>query len=192
MLLTYLVVFVLLFSSFTANKEADFLVQKNCNRMKQIPIPTGTEDFLKTCITSLKENPETKKVRNNIDLCVVATNNAISNITNMKRIVEKFIKEKRYKSSLIKKKLELCLHHYQDGYEWLISGLNYVKEKDSEMASPDLGMAKHQVVACRKRFKKGEINPFKKENQVLYVMIHIADLINSMADCETPDAGPSC
>ncbi|CAN6847881.1 unnamed protein product [Brassica oleracea] len=190
MLLTYLVVFVLLFSGFTANKEADSLIQKNCKSLSDIPSPMDSEEFLKICIRSLKENPETKKVRNKIDLIVVATNNAIFNITNMKRIVEKFIKEKRYKSRLIKKKLEVCLNHYQDGYEWLTSGLNYLKEQDRDMASPDLGMANREVVDCGERFKKGEINPFKKENdEVLYVMTFIPCTISGLADCETSVTG---
>ncbi|CAH8386575.1 unnamed protein product [Eruca vesicaria subsp. sativa] len=189
MLLTYLAVFVLLFSGFKANKEADSLIQRNCKVFSELPGRLDSEEFLKICITSLKENPETKKVRNKIDLIVVATNNAISNITNMKRIVEKFIKEKRYKSSLIKKKLEVCLKHYQDGYEWLTSGLNYLKEQDREMASPDLGMARREVGDCEKRFKKGEINPLKRENDVLYEMVFIPSVMSEIADCETSKGG---
>ncbi|XP_018438266.1 uncharacterized protein LOC108810657 [Raphanus sativus] len=189
MLSTYLVVFVLLFSGFTATKEADSLIQRNCKRISIIPSVVDSEDVLKLCITSLKENPETKKVRNKTELAVVGTNNAISNITNMKRIVEKFIKEKRYKSRLIKKKLEVCLNHYQDGYEWLTSGLNYLKEKDLDLSSDDLGMASKEVNDCRERFKKGEINPFVKENDVLYVMTHIPYMIISMDDCETSKGG---
>ncbi|KAF8117166.1 hypothetical protein N665_0012s0170 [Sinapis alba] len=189
MLLAYLIVFVLLFSGFTANKVADSLIQRNCKRLSEIPSPVETERFLKICITSLKENPETKKVRNKIDLIVVGTNNAISNITNMRRIVKKFIKEKRYKSGVIKKKLEVCLNHYQDSYEWLTSGLRYLREKDRSMATPDLGMAKEEVVACGKRFKKGEKNPLKKENEVLYVMTNIPYVISMMADSET--SGPT-
>ncbi|XP_018435776.1 uncharacterized protein LOC108808074 [Raphanus sativus] len=189
MLSTYLIVFVLLFSGFKANKEADSLIQRNCKRISVIPSVMDSENILKLCITSLKENPETKKVRNKIELVVVGTNNAMSNITNMKRTVEKFIKEKRYKSRLIKKKLEVCLNHYQDGYEWLTSGLNYVKEKDLELASDDLGMANKAVTDCGERFRKGEINPFEKENNVLYVMTNIAYMISAMDDCETSKGG---
>ena len=45
-------------------------------------------------------------MRNIDELTVVGANNAISNLTNVRRIVENIIKEKKYKSSLSKKLLE--------------------------------------------------------------------------------------
>lgn len=49
----------------------------------------------------------------------------------------------------------------------------------------DLGMVNREVVDCGERFKKGEINFFKKENdEVFYVMIFIFCMISEMVDCE--------
>ncbi|CAH8278015.1 unnamed protein product [Arabidopsis lyrata] len=54
----------------------------------------------KFCITSIKENPESQKVRNVDELTVVCTNSAISNLTKVKGIVENILNEKKYKNKL--------------------------------------------------------------------------------------------
>ncbi|KAF8108457.1 hypothetical protein N665_0109s0077 [Sinapis alba] len=179
-MLMNLVAFVLLFNGCTANKVADALIQKSC---KEVPKFTGLvsqwPQFEKDCIASLRENPESLKARNIDDLIMVGANNAMSNLTNMKRIVEKVIKERKYKSSLSKKSLEDCLKLYSKSSHFLISGLKYLKKGDFEKAEFEFQDAGKAPIFCELKFNgdNQQISPVKKENNLLLIMIQIPELL---------------
>ncbi|CAH2046130.1 unnamed protein product [Thlaspi arvense] len=175
--------FVLLFNGFTANKVADSLIQKTCKESSEYPSAINNPQYYNLCIASLKENRESQKVRNMDDLTVVGANNAISNLTNVKNIVEKIVKERRYKSGLTKKLLEDCLKLYNEGYQSLTSALKYIKLKDFDKASTGFDNAKNGPILCELEFNgdNQQISPVKKENDLLFNMITIPYLINSIA-----------
>lgn len=179
-MLMNLVAFALLFNGCTANKVADALIQNSC---KEVPKFTGMVSrwphFENDCIASLKENPQSQKARNIDDLIMVGANNAISNLTNVKRIVEKIIKERKYKSSLSKKSLEDCLKLYSKGSHSLISGLNYIKKGNFDDAEHEYTDAVKAPIFCELKFNgdNQQISPVKKENNLLVTMIQIPELL---------------
>ncbi|KAG2243943.1 hypothetical protein Bca52824_094196 [Brassica carinata] len=132
-------------------------------------------DFEKVCIASLKENPKSQKARNLGDLTMVGANNAISNLTNVKRMVEKIIKERKYKNSLTKKLLEECLKLYSNSSKSLTSGLNYVKMGNFEKATYDFMDAVDGPAFCGLKFNgdNQQISPVKEENIFLITMFEI-------------------
>ncbi|KAF8108458.1 hypothetical protein N665_0109s0078 [Sinapis alba] len=174
-MLMYIVVFVLLFNGCMANKVADSLIQKSCKNISDSIIVDTIPNFEKDCIASLKENPESQKARNIDDLIMVGANNAISYLRNVKSIVEKIIKERKYKSSLSKKSLEECLKLYSKSAHMLTSGLNYLKKGNFEKAQFEINDADEAPVFCELKFNgdNQQISPVKKENNLLLTMIYI-------------------
>ncbi|KAJ0240614.1 Plant invertase/pectin methylesterase inhibitor superfamily protein [Hirschfeldia incana] len=175
-MLMNLVVFVLLFNGCTANKLADDLIQKSC---KEAPKFTGLVSrwphFEKDCIASFKENPQSQKARNIDDLIMVGANNAISYLTNVKKIMEKIIREKKYKSSLSKKSLEDCLNLYSKSARLLKSGLNYLKKGNFDEAKYAFRDAEEAPIFCELKFNgdNQQISPLTKENNLFLTMIQI-------------------
>ncbi|AEE33126.1 putative pectinesterase inhibitor domain-containing protein [Arabidopsis thaliana] len=169
--LIYLVVFVLLFNGLTANRVENSLVQKYCNQSSKY----AERYFYKFCIASLEENAESQKARNSNDLTLVGTNNALSNLTNVKRIVEKIFNERKYKGRLSKKLLQKCLKLYSEGYDALTSALKYIKVRDLFKVSVHLQKAKEAPSICEMGFNgdNKQISPMKKENDVLFDVINI-------------------
>lgn len=174
--LIYLVVFVLLFNGLTANRVENSLVQKYCNQSSQY----GERYFYKFCIASLEENVESQKARNVDDLTLIGTNNALSNLTNVKRIVEKILNERKYKTRLSKKLLQNCLKLYSEGYEALTSALKYIKVHDLLKLSFRLKKAKEAPSICEMGFNgdNQQISPVMKENEVLFDVINIPYMFN--------------
>ncbi|KAG2261818.1 hypothetical protein Bca52824_068897 [Brassica carinata] len=159
----------------TANKVADSLIQKYCKIASQSPGVESNPHFEKDCTASLRENPESQKVRNIGELTMVGANNAISNLTSVRRIVENIIKERKYKSSLSKKLLEDCLKLYSKSSKSLTSGLNYCKVRNFEKAKNDFMDAEDAPIFCGMKFNgdNQQISPVKKENDFLITMIAI-------------------
>ncbi|KAF2537674.1 hypothetical protein F2Q70_00006902 [Brassica cretica] len=106
---------------------------------------------------------------------MVGANNAISNLTNVKRMVEKIIKERKYKNSLTKKLLEECLKLYSNSFKLLTSGLNYVKMRNFDKAADDFMDAGEGPAFCGLKFNgdNQQISPVKEENIVLITMFDI-------------------
>ncbi|CAF1793055.1 hypothetical protein Bca4012_047208 [Brassica carinata] len=171
----YFIVFAFLFNGCTANKVSDSLIQKSCKEASKSPGPYMIPDFEIVCIASLKENPKSQKARNLGDLTMVGANNAISNLTNVKRMVEKIIKERKYKNSLTKKLLEECLKLYSNSFKLLTSGLNYVKMRNFDKAADDFMDAGEGPAFCGLKFNgdNQQISPVKEENIVLITMFDI-------------------
>ncbi|RID60425.1 hypothetical protein BRARA_F03581 [Brassica rapa] len=171
----YFFFFVFLFNSCTANKVADSLIQKSCKKITKFLNKDSDSIFEKDCVASLRENPESQKVRNIDELTVVGANNAISNLTNVRRIVENIIKEKKYKSRLSKKLLEDCLKLYSKSFKSLTSGLNYCKVRNFEKAATNFTDAQDAPIFCGIKFNgdNKQISPVKKENDFLITMIEI-------------------
>ncbi|CAN6909941.1 unnamed protein product [Brassica oleracea] len=59
----YLLFFAFLFNSCTANKVADSLIQKSCKKITKFLDKDSDSNFLKDCVASLRENPESEKYR---------------------------------------------------------------------------------------------------------------------------------
>ncbi|KAF8105092.1 hypothetical protein N665_0163s0062 [Sinapis alba] len=171
----YLIVFAFLFNSCTTNKVADSLIQKSCKEASKSPSAYGNPHFIINCIASLKENPKSQKARNLGDLTMVATINAISNLTNVKRMVENIIKERKYKNDLTKKLLEECLKLYSNSSKLLTSGLNYVKMRNFDKATDDFLDAGDGPAFCGLKFNgdNQQISPVKEENIFLITMFQI-------------------
>ncbi|CAA0408112.1 putative pectinesterase inhibitor domain-containing protein [Arabidopsis thaliana] len=93
-LLFYLVVFFLLLNGFTANRVANSLIRDSCKKASKMSEP----HYYKFCIASISENSESQKVRNIDELIGVGVKNAISNMTNVKGIVERILKDRKYTS----------------------------------------------------------------------------------------------
>ncbi|ESQ39845.1 hypothetical protein EUTSA_v10001116mg [Eutrema salsugineum] len=169
-LLIYLVVFVLLFNGCTANNVADSLIQKYCKQSSEYPSAINNPNYYNFCIASLKENPESQKARNIDELIVIGAINAMSNLTNVKRIVEKIIKERKYKSRLSKKLLGDCVKLYSEA-------------RDFSKASNNINEAKNGPTLCELEFngENQQVSPVRKENDVLFTMIDIPYLFNSIA-----------
>ncbi|CAF2091061.1 BnaA06g35680D [Brassica napus] len=188
-MLMNLVTFVLLFNGCAANKVADALIQKSC---KDVPKFTGLvsqwPNFEKDCVASFKKNPESQKARNIDDLIMVGANNAISYLKNVKRIVEKIIKERKYKSSLSKKSLEDCLKLYSKSSHLLISGLSYLKQGNFDEAKNAFKDAQEAPIFCELKFNgdNQQISPVKKENNLLLIMISIPGLFIMKVDIDSP------
>ncbi|KAL0736768.1 hypothetical protein Bca4012_012978 [Brassica carinata] len=182
----YLIVLAFLFNGCTANKVADSLIRKSCKKGSKFPGGYSIPDFEKVCIASLKENPKSQKVRNLGDLTIVGANNAISNLTNVNRMVEKIIKERKYKNSLTKKLLEECLKLYSNSYKALTSGLNYVKMGNFEKAEDEFMNAGDGPPFCGMKFNgdNQQISPVKEENIFLITMFQIANFLASEAAYE--------
>ncbi|CAH8358093.1 unnamed protein product [Eruca vesicaria subsp. sativa] len=174
-MLMSIVVFVLLFSSCMANKVADSLIQKSCKNISDSIIVFTVPHFEYDCIATLKKNPESQKARNIDDLIMVGMNNAVSYLTTVKRIVEKIIKERKYKSSLSKNSLEECLKLYSKSAHMLTSGLNYLKKGNFDKASLEINDADQAPIFCELKFNgdNKQISPVKKENNLLLTMIYI-------------------
>ncbi|CAH8355013.1 unnamed protein product [Eruca vesicaria subsp. sativa] len=173
----YLIVFAFLFSGCTANKEADSLIQKACKDASTSPGGDMIPHFEKVCIETLKENSKSQNARTLGDLIIVGANNAISNLTNVKRMVEKIIKEKKYKNSLTKKLLEECLKLYSNSFKLLTSGLNYVKIRNFVKATEVFLDAEDGPAFCGLKFNgdNQQISPVKEENIFLMTMLLIPE-----------------
>ncbi|KAG7605198.1 putative pectinesterase inhibitor domain-containing protein [Arabidopsis thaliana] len=169
--LIHLVVLFLDLNGFMANRVADSLIQKSCKENTRYAEPY----IYKFCITSIKENPESQKVRNIDELTVVCTNSAISNLTKVKGTVENILNERKYKNKLSHTFLRECLKLYSEGYELLNSALKYLKTLDYEKFIGNMDMAKGKPRACEMKFNDDnhQISPVKKENDVLFDMINI-------------------
>ncbi|KAJ0242328.1 Pectinesterase inhibitor domain-containing protein [Hirschfeldia incana] len=174
-MLMYIGVFVLLFNGCMANKVADSLIQKSCKRISKSILVDTIPHFEKDCIESLTANPASQKARNVDDLIMVGMNNAKSQLSNVKRIVEKIIKERTYKSSLSKKSLEECLKLYSKSAHKLTSSFNYIKKGNFEKARYELNDADEAPIFCELKFNgdNQQISPVKKENNLLLTMINI-------------------
>ncbi|EOA34772.1 hypothetical protein CARUB_v10022347mg [Capsella rubella] len=174
--LIYIVVFVLLFNGLTANRVENSLVQRYCKKSSH----NGAPYFYKFCIASLEENADSQKARNTDDLTLIGTNNALSNLTNVRKIVEKIVNEKKYNSKLSKKLLKNCLKLYSDGYNALTSALKNIKMKDSDKLIFSLKRAKKAPSLCEMGFNgdNQQVSPVKKENDVLFDVINIPFLFN--------------
>ncbi|KAG2261817.1 hypothetical protein Bca52824_068896 [Brassica carinata] len=177
-MLMYIVVFVILFNGCMANTEADKLIEKSCKTISEFLFVNSIPHFEKDCVATLKENPESQKARNIDDLIMVGANNAMSNLTNLKRTVENIIKERKYKSSLSKKLLEECLKLYSKSARLLTSGLNKLKKGKFEKAQFDIGDADEAPIFCELKFNgdNQQISPVKKENNILLTMIYVPDV----------------
>ncbi|VYS69546.1 unnamed protein product [Arabidopsis thaliana] len=136
--LIHLVVLFLHLNGFMANRVADSLIQKSCKENTRYAEPY----IYKFCITSIKENPESQKVRNIDELTVVCNNSAISNLTKVKGTVENILNERKYKNKLSHTFLRECLKLYSEGYELLNSALKYLKTLDYEKFIGNMDMAK--------------------------------------------------
>lgn len=172
--------FVLLFNCSTANNVADSVLQKYCKKISDYPGATGNPNYYSFCVASLKENPESQKVRNIDDLTLVGTNNALKNLTNVKGMVENILKERKYKSSLSKKLLEDCLKLYSEGYQSLTTSLKYLKAREFQNARKGFYDAKTGPTLCELEFNgdNQQISPVKKENYVLEDMVDIPNMFN--------------
>lgn len=169
--LIYIVVFIFLFNGLTANRMENSLIQKYCKKSSQ----NAERYFYKFCISSLEENAESQKVRNTDDLTLVGTKNALSNLTNVKKLVENILNEKKYKSKLSKKLLEKCLKLYSDGSNALTLALKTIKVHDTLNLIVHLKTAKTAPSICEMGFNgdNQQISPVKKQNDVLFDMINI-------------------
>ncbi|KAL9282612.1 putative pectinesterase inhibitor domain-containing protein [Arabidopsis thaliana] len=144
---------------FLIHLSGGFSYSKSCKENTRYAEPY----IYKFCITSIKENPESQKVRNIDELTVVCTNSAISNLTKVKGTVENILNERKYKNKLSHTFLRECLKLYSEGYELLNSALKYLKTLDYEKFIGNMDMAKGKPRACE----------MKKENDVLFDMINI-------------------
>ncbi|KAF8105094.1 hypothetical protein N665_0163s0064 [Sinapis alba] len=90
-------------------------------------------------------------------------------------MVEKIIRERRYKNSLSKKLLEECLKLYSNSTKSLTFGLNHVKMRNFDKATNDFIDANDAPVLCGMKFNgdNQQISPVKNENNFLMTMLEI-------------------
>lgn len=166
----YLVGFFVLLNGITANKAADSVIQDSCKKTKIL------YDF---CIESIKENPESQKVKNIDDVIVVALKNAMSNMTHVKGTVEKILKDRKYKSNAIVKPLRNCIKYYSEGTDLLAKVLENAKLRAYNKVLRSITDAVDVPLRCEYGFE-GENkleSPVKKENRVLTFLTGICESI---------------
>ncbi|CAH8338274.1 unnamed protein product [Eruca vesicaria subsp. sativa] len=166
----YLIGFFVLLNGITANKEADSIIQDSCKKISIV------YDF---CVASIKENPESQKVKNVDDLIIIALKNAMSNLTHVKGTVEKVLKDRKYKSKAIVKPLHNCIKYYSEGTDLLTKVLENAKLRNYKKVLGSITDAKDVPSLCESGFKgENELkSPVKKGNQVLSVLISICETI---------------
>ncbi|KAF8117167.1 hypothetical protein N665_0012s0171 [Sinapis alba] len=164
----YLVGFFVLLNGITADKVADSIIQDSCK---------STSIIYNFCVASIKENPESQKVKNIDDLIIVALKNAMSNMTNVKGIVEKILKDRKYKSKEIVKQLRICISDYSKGSDLLAKVLENAKLRNYNKVLNTITDAVDVPLHCESGFKgKNELkSPVKEENRVLVIMTHICE-----------------
>ncbi|VVB08206.1 unnamed protein product [Arabis nemorensis] len=162
---------------FEANNVADSLIQDSC---KKISIYEEEPYYYKLCITSLKENPESQKVRNIDDLTMVGWKNAMTNMTNVKGIVEKILKERKNKSRLSEKLLRECVKLYSKGNDSLTKAFKYIKLRDYKIAHRNFSDARYVSRTCEMQFNgdNNQTSPVTKENDLLFEMVDIPESLN--------------
>ncbi|CAA7014664.1 unnamed protein product [Microthlaspi erraticum] len=97
-------------------------------------------------------------------------------------MVEKILKERKYKSSLSKKLLEDCLKLYSEGFQSLTTSLKYLKARKFQKAREGFLDKRTGPTLCELEFNgdNQQISPVKKENYVLEDMIDIPHMINTI------------
>ncbi|XP_018438388.1 pectinesterase inhibitor 12-like [Raphanus sativus] len=166
----YLVGFFVLLNGITADKVADSVIQDSCKKI------TSLYDF---CVASIKENPESQKVKNIDDLIIVALKNAMSNMTHVKGIVDKILKDRKYKSKAIIKPLRNCIKYYSEGTDLLAKVLENAKLRNYNKVLGSITDAVDVPLHCEYGFEgKNELkSPVKKENRVLTYLTGICESI---------------
>ncbi|EOA14487.1 hypothetical protein CARUB_v10027702mg [Capsella rubella] len=174
--LIYRVVFFLLLNAFTANRVPDSLIRDSCKKSSKHSEP----HFYKFCIASISENPDSQKVKNIDELTVVGVQNAISNMTNVKEIVEKILKERNNKNKLSMQMLRQCLKLYSQGNDLLTKSLEYIKLRDFDKVHNSLRNARVVPRECEMGFNDDnkQKSPVTKENDVLFDVVNIAQSFN--------------
>ncbi|KFK31417.1 hypothetical protein AALP_AA6G109300 [Arabis alpina] len=183
--LIYQVVFFLLFNGFEANGVADSLIRDSCKNASKYEEPY----YYNFCIKSFKENPESQKVRNIDDLIVVGVKNAMKNMTNVRGIVEKILKERKYKTRLSEKLLRECLKLYSEGNDSLIKGIQYFKVRNYKRAHGNINDARYAPRTCEMKFNgdNNQTSPITKENDILFDLVGIPISLNFEAHIMPPD-----
>ncbi|CAN8257907.1 unnamed protein product [Cochlearia groenlandica] len=172
-----LVVLFLLMNDITANKLENSLIQEFCKNSSEDSTPNrkkGPETY-NFCITTIKENPESHKVKNVSEVTIIAIENAMRNMTNVKGVIEKILKEKRYESELSAKLLRRCLTLYSDGNNLLTEAIRHIKLHNSKNAFRPLIRSERLSKACEMEFNEEnkQISPVTKETEVLFEMLDI-------------------
>ncbi|XP_010494903.1 PREDICTED: putative invertase inhibitor [Camelina sativa] len=184
-LLIYLVVFFQFFDGFKANRvTTDSLIRDACKKASKYADP----HYYKFCIACISENPESKNVKNIDELIMVGVKIAIANMTNLKGIVEKILKERKYKSKLTGKLLRDCVKLYSEGNDSLTKSLEYLKLRDYMKVSTKIDNVKAIPRVCEMGFNDDnkQKSPVKNENDVLYDVIDMAQYFNYNAHLEPP------
>ncbi|EOA14424.1 hypothetical protein CARUB_v10027626mg [Capsella rubella] len=175
-ILIYLVVFFQLFNSFTANRVTDSLIQDACKKASKY----GEPHYYEFCIACISENPESQKVRNIDELTILGVKIAISNMTNLKEVVEKILEERNYKSKLSGKLLRDCIKLYSEGNNSLTKSLEYIKSRKYKKFHTSIDRAKTIPRVCEMGFNDDnkQKSPVKKDNDVLYDILDMAQSFN--------------
>ncbi|EFH39636.1 predicted protein [Arabidopsis lyrata subsp. lyrata] len=139
--------------------------------------------YYKFCIASISENPESQQVKTIDELIGVGVKNAISNMTNVKGIVERILKERKYTSKLSEKMLRVCVKLYSEGTNLLIKCLGYIKLRDFDKLHNTIRHARVVPRECEMGFNDDnkQKSPVTKENDVLFDTVEIAQAFNYYA-----------
>ncbi|ESQ39846.1 hypothetical protein EUTSA_v10001202mg [Eutrema salsugineum] len=183
----YLVMFIIHLSGIiTANNVIDSLIRDSCKKASKYE--ESEQDYYNLCITSIKENPETQKARNIDDLIVVGVKNAMVNTTNVKGILEKILKERKYKSKLSAKLMRDCIKLYSNGIDSLTKALKFIKMRDYRKVSDNISDARAAPRTCEMGFNgdNNQTSPVTKENDVLFQMADIPQAFNYDSHLDTP------
>ncbi|XP_010481388.1 PREDICTED: putative invertase inhibitor [Camelina sativa] len=177
--LIYFVVLFFLSNGYTANRVADSLIRDSCKKSSKSS-KQSEPHYYNFCIASISENPESQKAKNIDELTMVGVKNAISNMTNVKGIVEKILKERNKKSKLSDKMLRECLKLYSQGHELLTKSLEYITLRDFDKVHNSLRNARVVPRECEMGFNDDnkQKSPVTKENDVLFDIVNIAQSFN--------------
>ncbi|CAA7046863.1 unnamed protein product [Microthlaspi erraticum] len=174
----YLVVLFLVLNIMNANKVAmaNSLIQDSCKKASKFEEP----HYYNLCITSIKQNPESQKARNIDELTVIGVKNAISNMTNVKGIVEKILKERKYKSRLSEKLLRDCSKLYSEGNDFLTKSLKYINSRNYQEVDNSIAKAGTVPRTCEMGFNgdNNQTSPVTKDNDVLFEVVTIPRSFN--------------
>lgn len=115
------------------------------------------------------------KVTNMDALSVIGLQNAMTNMTNVKGILEKILNDRKYKSRLSEKLMHECIKRYHKENDLLTKALEYIKLRDYDEAFGSLHTARTVPRSYEMQFN-GDNNqtfPVTNENEVLFKMIYI-------------------
>ncbi|KAF8118543.1 hypothetical protein N665_0004s0026 [Sinapis alba] len=162
--------FVVFFLFLNCLASAQTLIQNCCKNATT----RGSGINYDICVQYLEEDPQSKKATSLKELVIAIAKNAESKSTNVKKIAEEILKDKKPKRG-IELPLRDCVEFYDDANDSLNNTLRFVNLGDYKEVTSSLATALDVPVNCEDGFKEFDTkSPISNENNVLSQLISIA------------------